>query len=51
MDLLKKGTLIKVTGFFSPRVYTGKDGQEHSAISWKATAIEKIEVKEETQEA
>lgn len=51
LDLLKKGTLIKVTGFFSPRVYTGKDGQEHSAISWKATAIEKIEVKEETQEA
>lgn len=51
LDLLKKGTLIKVTGFFEPRVYTGKDNQEHSTISWKATAIEKIEKNNEPKEA
>ena len=51
LDLLKKGTLVKVTGYFEPRSYTGKDEKEHFAISWKATAIEKVEKKEETQEA
>ena len=49
LELLKKGTLIKVEGFFEPRTYTGKDEKEHFALSWKATAIEKIE-KKETQE-
>jgi len=51
LELLKKGTLIKVTGYFEPRSYTGKDEKEHFAISWKATAIEKVEKKEENQEA
>ena len=51
LELLKKGTIVKVEGFFEPRVYTGKDEKEHSTISWKATAIEKIEKKEDTQEA
>ena len=51
LDLLKKGNLVKVQGFFEPRTYTGKDKKEHFALSWKATAIEKIEKKEENQEA
>ena len=51
LELLKKGTLVKVEGFFEPRIYTGKDNKEHAAISWKATAIEKVEKKEETTEA
>jgi len=34
LDLLKKGTLVKVQGFFEPRTYTG---------------IEKIEKKEDTE--
>ena len=46
LELLKKGTLIKVEGFFEPRTYVGKDEKEHFALSWKATAIEKIEKKE-----
>ena len=25
LDLLKKGTIVKVEGFFEPRTYTGKD--------------------------
>ena len=51
LELLKKGTIVKIEGFFEPRVYTGKDEKEHFAISWKATAIEKIEKKDDTQEA
>lgn len=51
LKLLKKGTLVKVTGFFEPRTYIGKDEKEHFTISWKATAIEKIEKKEDKQEA
>ena len=51
LELLKKGTLVKVEGFFEPRIYTSKDNKEHSAISWKATAIEKVEKKEGTTEA
>ena len=51
LELLKKGTLVKVTGYFEPRCYIGKDEKEHFAITWKATAIEKVEKKEETQEA
>ena len=50
LDLLKKGTLIKVTGFFEPRNWTDKDGKERQSISWKATAIEEVtkaEAKEE----
>ena len=50
LELLKKGMLVKVEGFFEARAYTGKDGNEHTAISWKATAIEKVEKKEDTQE-
>ncbi len=46
LDLLKKGTLVKVQGFFEPRTYTGKDEKEHFALSWKATSIEKIEKKD-----
>ena len=49
LELLKKGTLIKVEGFFEPRTFVGKDEKEHFALSWKATAIEKIE-KKDTQE-
>ena len=51
LELLKKGTIVKVEGFFEPRTYTGKDEKEHFALSWKATAIEKIEKKEDTPEA
>jgi single-stranded DNA-binding protein len=51
LDLLKKGTIVKIEGFFEPRTYTGKDEKEHFALSWKATAIEKIEKKEDTPEA
>ena len=51
LDLLKKGSLIKVTGFFEPQNYVGKDEKEHFTLVWKATAIEKVEKKEETQEA
>ena len=50
LELLKKGTLIKVEGFFEASQYVGKDEKEHQTIVWKATAIEKIE-KKETQEA
>lgn len=46
LDLLKKGTIVKVNGFFEPRSYTGKDGQEHSIITWKATEVEKYEKEE-----
>ncbi len=45
LDLLKKGNLVKVTGFFEAREYE-KDGQKHQVLSWKATAIEKVEKKE-----
>ena len=51
LDLLKKGSLIKVTGFFEPQSYVGKDEKEHFTLVWKATAIEKVEKKEDTQEA
>ena len=47
LDLLKKGTLVKVEGFFEVNQYVGKDEKEHQTIVWKATAIEK----KETQEA
>jgi len=47
LDLLKKGTLIKVEGFFEINQYTGKDEKEHTTIVWKATAIEKVEKKEQ----
>ena len=50
LDLLKKGTLVKVEGFFEVNQYVGKDEKEHQTIVWKATAIEKIE-KKENQEA
>ena len=50
LELLKKGTIIKVEGFFEPRTYVGKDEKEHFALSWKATAIEKVEKAENTQE-
>ena len=50
LDLLKKGTIVKVQGFFEPRTYTGKDEKEHFVLSWKATSIEEIE-KKNTQEA
>ena len=43
LDLLKKGTLIKVEGFFGTHKYTDKDGDMHKVVVWKATAIEKIE--------
>ncbi len=46
LALLTKGTLVKVTGFFEAQSYTGKDNAEHTIISWKATAIEKVEKKE-----
>lgn len=49
LELLKKGTIVKIEGFFEPRTYTGKDEKEHYILSWKATSIEKIE-KKETQE-
>lgn len=48
LDLLKKGTIVKVEGFFEARSYTGKDEKEHTAISWKATSIEKVEKKDVT---
>ena len=51
LDLLKKGTLIKVEGFFEAQSYVGKDEKEHQTLVWKATAIEKVEKKEDTQEA
>lgn len=47
LELLKKGTLIKVEGFFEINQYTGKDEKEHTTIVWKATAIEKVEKKEQ----
>ncbi len=47
LELLKKGNLVKVTGFFEPRVYTGKDNKEHNYLAWRATAIEKVEKKEQ----
>ena len=50
LDLLKKGTLVKVEGFFEAQSYVGKDDKEHQTLVWKATAIEKIE-KKENQEA
>ncbi len=50
LELLKKGTLIKVEGFFEASQYVGKDEKEHQVLLWKATAIEKIE-KKDTQEA
>lgn len=50
LELLKKGTFVKVTGFFEPQSYV-KDEKEHFTLVWKATAIEKVEKKENTQEA
>ena len=50
LELLKKGTLIKVEGFFEASQYVGKDEKEHQVLLWKATAIEKVE-KKDTQEA
>ena len=47
LELLKKGTLIKVEGFFEINQYTGKDEKERTTIVWKATAIEKVEKKEQ----
>ena len=41
LDLLKKGTIVKVEGFFEPRTYTGKDEKEHFALSWKAGGLAK----------
>ncbi len=43
LDLLKKGTIVKVTGFFDVNIYTDKEGKERKTIVWKATAIEKVE--------
>ena len=43
LDLLKKGTLVKVEGFFEVNQYVGKDEKEHQTIVWKATAIEKLQ--------
>lgn len=51
LDLLKKGTLVKVEGFFEANQYTDKEGKEHQTIVWKATAITKVEKKENAQEA
>ena len=42
--------IVKVEGFFEVNQYVGKDEKEHQTIVWKATAIEKIE-KKENQEA
>ena len=42
LELLKKGNLIKVEGFFEVNQYTDKDKKEHVNRAWKATAIEKL---------
>jgi single-stranded DNA-binding protein len=43
LDLLKKGTLVKIEGFFDVNEYTDKDNKEHQVVVWKITGIEKIE--------
>lgn len=43
LELLKKGTLVKIEGFFDVNIYNDKEGKEHQTVVWKATAIEKIE--------
>ena len=36
LDLLKKGTLVKVEGFFEVNQYVGKDEKEHQTIgAWQ----------------
>lgn len=50
LELLKKGMLVKIEGFFEVRSYTDRNGNEQTTISWKATAIEKVE-KNNTTEA
>lgn len=42
LDLLKKGTLVKVEGFFKADAYT-KDGKEIHSIKLVATKVEQLQ--------
>lgn len=53
IDLLKKGQLVKVTGFFDSNTYTTKDGKEVTNFVLVATSVEPhtFKKKEEKKEA
>ena len=44
LDLMKKGMLIQVEGFFKPEQYTDKDGKEKHVIKLVATKVEAVEI-------
>ena len=38
-ELLKKGNLVTVEGYFKPEEYTGKDGKNHQIVVFNATKV------------
>ena len=49
-SLLKKGSFIRVNGFFKPESYTAKDGSQVNTVKLVATEISVPERKEAEQE-
>lgn len=44
--LMKKGTCVKVEGFFKAERFTDKDGRDRNAVKMVATKLEAVEKKE-----
>lgn len=51
IELLKKGSYVKVEGFFTPDCYTDKNGKKVNKVKLVATSIEPGPKKKEEKEA
>ena len=47
LDLLKKGKMITVTGFFKAEAYTDKEGKTHNVVKLAATKVEAYKKKDD----
>lgn len=47
-DLLVKGALLQVSGYFAPKCWVDKEGVKHSRVVLIATEVEAVKKKEET---
>lgn len=46
--LLKKGTLVKVSGFIRPEEWTSDDGTKHNRIVFVATSVSELSTEKKT---
>lgn len=50
-DLLKKGTLVQLSGFIRPEEWTSPDGTKHNRIVFVATTVSKPKAKSDNETA